>query len=139
MSPPNARGAELLAQQPGPTLATNQIAAAAKQPDHAQRTPLHDVGPTQRAVARDAADQQRCDATDAVSRDGALRLTAHGVWYPPSGRRHLGAVVVPFCPACAHLHLHRAVRVGSVDGHVRVGSCGAAYVLSVLHSAEAAS
>lgn len=57
---------------------------------------------------------------------------AVGEFYPPAGRRHLGVVVVRSCPACLHLHLHRANAAGSADGTTRTGSCGAEYRLRVL-------
>jgi hypothetical protein len=60
------------------------------------------------------------------------RLVAFGEYHPPVGRRRLGAVIVRRCPACAHLHQHRAVLPRTVDGETRVGSCGAEYALRVL-------
>ena len=64
-------------------------------------------------------------------------IVAPAVYYPPVGRRRLGAVVVRTCPACSHMHLHRAEFASTADGTLRTGSCGAQYVLRVLHHAEA--
>lgn len=51
-------------------------------------------------------------------------------WYfPPSGRRHLGLIVVPRCPGCGAGHFHRAVTAHAADGSTRVGSCGHVYFL----------
>lgn len=66
-------------------------------------------------------------------------LVAVGEYFPPAGRRRLGVVIVRRCPACAHLHLHRAVLVGTADGSTRTGSCGRSYVLRVLPAARAGS
>lgn len=52
--------------------------------------------------------------------------TAQGFATPPSGRRVLWAVVVPTCPACGHLHLHRST---GRHGGRRTGSCGATYLV----------
>jgi hypothetical protein len=56
-------------------------------------------------------------------------LVASGTYYPPAGRRRLGVIVVRTCPACLHLHLHRAS--GPTASVVRTGSCGAEYSISV--------
>lgn len=71
-------------------------------------------------------------------RRAAPRHVATGVWYPPAGRRRLGVVIVRRCPACLHLHLHRAMLVGTADGSTRIGGCGRAYVLRVLPAADRA-
>ena len=55
-------------------------------------------------------------------------LVAVGVYYPPLGRRRLGAIVVRCCPRCSHLH--RAA--GPVSGTARTGSCGAEYTVRVV-------
>ncbi|SFO52626.1 hypothetical protein SAMN05216207_10786 [Pseudonocardia ammonioxydans] len=47
--------------------------------------------------------------------------------HPPAGRRHMWAIVVPTCPACSHMHLHRSA--AAPEEEVRIGSCGAAYRL----------
>jgi len=49
----------------------------------------------------------------------------------PAGRRTLWTLVVPRCPSCSHLHLHRAT--GPHPGR-RTGSCGAAYFLVIAGS-----
>lgn len=57
---------------------------------------------------------------------------AWGEFHPPTGRRHLGVVLVRGCPACgSSLHLHRASTADSADGTFRTGSCGATYLLRV--------
>jgi hypothetical protein len=47
---------------------------------------------------------------------------------PPIGRRRMWALVVPDCPWCRHLHLHRAT---GREGGLRVASCGRPYRLRV--------
>jgi hypothetical protein len=56
-------------------------------------------------------------------------LVAVGIWYPPAGRRRLGAIVVRTCPRCSYLHLHRSA--GPVTSTTRQGSCGAEYTIRV--------
>lgn len=51
-------------------------------------------------------------------------IEARGFAAPPAGRRTTWALVVPQCPFCGHLHLHRAK--GKHSG-LRVGSCGRMY------------
>ncbi|MCA1671731.1 MAG: hypothetical protein LC799_05850 [Actinobacteria bacterium] len=46
----------------------------------------------------------------------------------PTGRRTLWTLVVPRCPFCSHLHLHRAT--GPHPGR-RVGSCGESYFVLI--------
>jgi hypothetical protein len=67
------------------------------------------------------------------------RLVAVGEYFPPVGRRHLGAVIVRRCPSCRHLHQHHSVVVGTADGSIRTGSCGAVYILRVLPALASAS
>lgn len=57
-------------------------------------------------------------------------LVAVGIYYRPAGRRRLGAIVVRTCPACGHLHLHRAT--GPTTSVVREGSCGVEYTVRVV-------
>jgi hypothetical protein len=59
-------------------------------------------------------------------------LVAVGEYHPPTGRRHLGVVIVRTCPNCGHLHIHRAMVATTADGTTRVGSCGIEYLLCVL-------
>jgi hypothetical protein len=61
-------------------------------------------------------------------------LIAVGEYHPPVGRRRLGAVIVRRCPACRHLHQHKAIVVATADGSMRTGSCGAVYTLRVLRA-----
>ena len=49
-------------------------------------------------------------------------VTARGFYGPPAGRRTLGAIVVPLCPHCRCMHLHRGDH-----GGLRTGSCGKTY------------
>ena len=60
------------------------------------------------------------------------RTFAAGVFYPPTGRRHLGVVVVRTCPSCRELHLHRAESRGAIDGAMRSGSCGSLYAVQLV-------
>jgi hypothetical protein len=50
------------------------------------------------------------------------RVTARAFLAAPIGRRQQHALVVPTCPRCAHLHIHRAA---GPHGGRRTGSCGA--------------
>lgn len=53
-------------------------------------------------------------------------VVARGVYGPPAGRRTLGAIVVPSCPFCGYLHLHRSTVARG--GH-RMAGCGREYVV----------
>jgi hypothetical protein len=84
-------------------------------------------GPPARAAASNTALITYDEHGQRSARRGPL--VAVGIYYPPSGRRRLGAIVVRSCPACLHLHLHRAA--GPVASTPRTGSCGAEYVIRV--------
>lgn len=57
---------------------------------------------------------------------GQCKVTARGFVAAPAGRRTFWAVIVPRCPFCQHLHLHRAT---GPHGGRRTASCGRAYVV----------
>ncbi|GAA1877893.1 hypothetical protein GCM10009836_69090 [Pseudonocardia ailaonensis] len=62
----------------------------------------------------------------------SLIPVAVGEYFGPAGRRRLGAILVRRCPGCGHAHFHRGMRVASVDGETRTGSCGTEYKVRVL-------
>ena len=90
--------------------------------------------PTQRGgvpAQHPAPETSRHQAAD-QSEGSAERLArAKAFAAPPAGRRTLWTLVVPRCPFCAHLHLHRGT--GPHPGR-RVGSCGTAYFLVIAGS-----
>lgn len=51
-------------------------------------------------------------------------VLASGFAAPPAGRRTKWAIVIPTCPFCGYLHLHRAA--GDHGGR-RTSSCGREY------------
>jgi hypothetical protein len=57
-------------------------------------------------------------------------LVAAGEWFPPAGRRRLGAVIVRACPGCRGMHQHRGLP-DDADGVERVGSCGCVYSIAL--------
>jgi hypothetical protein len=57
---------------------------------------------------------------------------AVGEFFPPAGRRQLGAILVRRCPGCGHAHFHRGLRIATVDGEPRTGSCGTEYKVRCL-------
>lgn len=54
------------------------------------------------------------------------KVTTGGFAAAPAGRRTSWAVIVPRCPFCQHLHLHRAT---GPHGGRRTASCGREYVI----------
>jgi hypothetical protein len=75
----------------------------------------------------------RRQATDHDERTAERRQLARAKAFaaPPAGRRTLWTIVVPRCPSCSHLHLHRAT--GPHPGR-RTGSCGSTYLLVIAGS-----
>lgn len=81
-------------------------------------------GPVAYGPAPEISHRHSADAAQATAPGRQAQLIASGFAAPPAGRRRLWAVVIPTCPACGLLHLHRST---GQHGGTRTGSCGAEY------------
>lgn len=106
MSPPKRRWAGGAATDDAPPATTTS---------EPQRAPSSQPGPGERNTG---------------SRQGVL--IAPGFISPAIGRRHLALVVIPRCPACSYVHVHRSNAVNVVGK--RTGSCGATYIVRIAGS-----
>ena len=93
-----------------------------------------DESPTRKTITMDRTTTPPTGATSTAAT--AAVLVAFGEYFPPAGRRHLGAILIRRCPGCSHAHFHRGSRVASVDGESRTGSCGTEYRVRVLPAAR---